>query len=167
MTRSLFLSEILHRMTPWPSNRSQLSSHLWFFERYTMSDNYWECKACTFHNPLTAPNCKMCHAARPLVSGGWACSACTFKNPVQVSSCTICNTVRALAYFIFVLMFNVCFIIFVCIQAKTKVEAKRPMPRNSSTVYAIFNDSTVPLEGLDKNSTYEVSFGSSYVLSIL
>ncbi|CAH8342329.1 unnamed protein product [Eruca vesicaria subsp. sativa] len=58
----------------------------------------WECAECTLLNPLLAPICELCTAAKPkekeMKHKVWSCKFCTLENEVKQEKCEACGQWR-------------------------------------------------------------------------
>ncbi|KAL0715105.1 hypothetical protein Bca4012_064427 [Brassica carinata] len=58
----------------------------------------WECAECTLLNPLLAPICELCTAAKPkqreMKHKVWSCKFCTLENEVKLEKCEACGQWR-------------------------------------------------------------------------
>ncbi|CAF1712907.1 uncharacterized protein LOC106354105 [Brassica napus] len=58
----------------------------------------WECAECTLLNPLLAPICELCTAAKPkereMKHKVWSCKFCTLENEVMLEKCEACGQWR-------------------------------------------------------------------------
>ncbi|WZZ47860.1 hypothetical protein YC2023_044119 [Brassica napus] len=58
----------------------------------------WECSECTLLNPLLAPICELCTAAKPkekeMRHKVWSCKFCTLENEVKLEKCEACGQWR-------------------------------------------------------------------------
>ncbi|KAJ4881953.1 zinc ion binding [Raphanus sativus] len=58
----------------------------------------WECAECTLLNPLFAPICELCTAAKPkereMKHKVWSCKFCTLENEVKMEKCEACGQWR-------------------------------------------------------------------------
>ncbi|KAF3547465.1 hypothetical protein DY000_02010672 [Brassica cretica] len=58
----------------------------------------WECAECTLLNPLLAPICELCTAAKPkereMKHKLWFCKFCTLENEVKLEKCEACGQWR-------------------------------------------------------------------------
>ncbi|KAF3547463.1 hypothetical protein DY000_02010674 [Brassica cretica] len=58
----------------------------------------WECAECTLLNPLLAPICELCTAAKPKERETkhkvWSCKFCTLENEVKLEKCEACGQWR-------------------------------------------------------------------------
>ncbi|XP_009106867.2 uncharacterized protein LOC103832579 isoform X2 [Brassica rapa] len=58
----------------------------------------WECAECTLLNPLLAPICELCTAAKPkereMKHKVWSCKFCTLENEVNLEKCEACGQWR-------------------------------------------------------------------------
>ncbi|ESQ29871.1 hypothetical protein EUTSA_v100115891mg, partial [Eutrema salsugineum] len=58
----------------------------------------WECAECTLLNPLLAPVCELCTAAKPKERETkykvWSCKFCTLENEVKLEKCEACGQWR-------------------------------------------------------------------------
>ncbi|CDY10552.1 BnaC03g70620D [Brassica napus] len=58
----------------------------------------WECAECTLLNPLLAPICELCSAAKPkekeMKHKVWSCKFCTLENEVKLEKCEACGQWR-------------------------------------------------------------------------
>ncbi|XP_013628284.1 PREDICTED: uncharacterized protein LOC106334536 [Brassica oleracea var. oleracea] len=58
----------------------------------------WQCAECTLLNPLLAPICELCTAAKPkereMKHKVWSCKFCTLENEVKLEKCEACGQWR-------------------------------------------------------------------------
>lgn len=59
----------------------------------------WQCRNCTFINPLSDRTCAVCELGwtgeRECPPGKWTCEGCTFFNPNSLFYCDVCGRVRS------------------------------------------------------------------------